>query len=45
MNLINFNEFIASNGLKSKGDEEKTMALINALSKEIACRVIIESFP
>lgn len=29
MNLINFNDFVQSNGLRGKGDEEMTMALIN----------------
>ena len=45
MNLINFNDFVQSNGLRGKGDEEMTMALINSLSKEVLARVILESFP
>lgn len=45
MNLINFNTFVQTNGLRGKSDEEVTMALINALSKEISARVILESFP
>ena len=45
MNLINFNDFVSKNGLRGKGDEEITMALINSLSKEVAARVILESFP
>ena len=45
MNLINFTEFVGANGLKGKNDEEVTMALIHALSKEVSSRVILESFP
>ena len=43
--LINFTEFVQSQGLRGKSDEEVTLALIYALSKEIAPRVILESFP
>ena len=45
MRLINFTEFVQSQGLRGKSDEEVTLALIYALSKEIAPRVILESFP
>ena len=45
MNLINFTDFVNSSGLRGKGDEEVTMALINALSKEVSSRVILENFP
>lgn len=45
MNLINFTDFVSTNGLRGKGDEEVTMALINSLSKEVCARVILESFP
>jgi len=45
MNLINFSDFVSTNGLRGKSDEEVTMALINSLSKEVSARVILESFP
>jgi broad-specificity NMP kinase len=45
MNLINFTDFVSTNGLRGKSDEEVTMALINSLSKEVCARVILESFP
>jgi len=45
MNLINFNDFVQTSGLRGKNDEEVTMALINSLSKEVSARVILESFP
>jgi len=45
MNLINFNEFIESNGLADAEDEVITMALIEKLSKEVKPRVILENFP
>jgi cytidylate kinase len=45
MNHINFSEFIDQNGLKGKDDETVTHELIQALSKEMYPRVIIENFP
>ena len=45
MNLLNFNEFIESNGYNDADDETVTMALIAKLSKEVKPRVIIENFP
>jgi len=45
MNLINFNEFVSSNGFDDADDETVTMALIDKLSKEVKPRVILENFP
>lgn len=45
MNLINFNEFVSSNGLSDADDETVTTALIQRLSKEVKPRVILENFP
>ena len=45
MNLINFDEFVSSNGLTDHDDEYVTMALIDNLSKEVKPRVILENFP
>lgn len=45
MNLINFDEFVLSNGLTDHDDEYVTMALIDKLSKEVKPRVILENFP
>jgi adenylate kinase family enzyme len=45
MNLINFNDFVSSNGYDDADDETVTMALIDKLSKEVKPRVILENFP
>ena len=45
---MNFYEFLPNkiqNGLKGKDDETVTHELIQALSKEMYPRVIIENFP
>ena len=45
MKLVNYNDFIASEGLEDSNEEEQTIALIAALSQEVQPRVLLEDFP
>jgi len=45
MELMNYDEFIASSGLENKDEETQTAALIKALSRKCSPRVLLESFP
>jgi len=45
MELMNYDEFIASSGLEDKDEETQTVALIKALSRKCSSRVLLESFP
>lgn len=43
--LIDFNEFLSSNGLEGQDDELVTTSFIKSLSLEVKPRVILENFP
>jgi len=45
MKMINYNEFVAEQGLNDCDDEEKTTALIASLSNECSPRILLEDFP
>jgi hypothetical protein len=45
MELMNCSEFLTSNGLEKKDEEAQTVALIKALSRKCASRILLEDFP
>ena len=45
MKVVNFEQFLRSNGLDPQDDEESTLALIKYLINETAPRVLLEDFP